>query len=679
MLLVPSDPDSRQPAKRLKPHAALAPRFITASRPARTTLQSPGEEAIVRRLPDRILAAALLLACFIPAPHTHAQPAYDYDSPFLTTSQLGFHPQSVKRIVLMPGKQEKNLPDRIPFYITRVGERLSRKTAAPGIWQKTIFRWPFDISSGDYLEWDPAHPPFLHEGVLVKSETRWGTLWLGDFSRFTAAGLYQAESTCGSTVPFVIEETVYDRLDRGYLEFIYCQRSGTEIPGVRPEENADDARKMSDPDYYMPVAGGWNDAGDWRKWLFLTLGNLEALADICRHGHRAFREQALAEIRWGNAYFHNMVNDSGFVYEDTGGGFNRAKGMDESWWNENHPGVNAGGDLASDNIPMNGNERSVRNQYNPLVQYKFVRYQALCSTVMPGPDQSNCRVLAERAWRYGQGHPHDERTLFVSEELLAALELLQAGSRQVDPSRLERLVEILLERQEIHPSGLSGYFMEKGHSDGYRSIAFPAEPALALLRMLEVKPEGLKRYRPQTEAAVRAYVDDYLLRDAGSNPFGIPPYGIYVDPLYPKEQTFRDAGNNRRVRTFIHVFHERPMPHGVNANFLVQANFAARAAAYFNRKDWIDFSERILQWSTGFNTAGLCLFTGIGFKHPVPASFVNYRIPSAVSVGFLGRPDDTPYLETSNAVEWSTQEIWDIPYLNTIKLIHRIGAFRRTP
>ena len=71
----------------------------------------------------------------------------------------------------------------------------------------------------------------------------------------------------------------------------------------------------------------------------------------------------------------------------------------------------------------------------------------------------------------------------------------------------------------------------------------------------------------------------------------------------------------------------------------------------------------------GHNTEGLCLFTGVGFHHPVVGSFRNYKIPEAVAVGFIGRPDDTPYLETSNAVEWSTQEIWHVPYFYAVGAI----------
>lgn len=38
------------------------------------------------------------------------------------------------------------------------------------------------------------------------------------------------------------------------------------------------------------------------------------------------------------------------------------------------------------------------------------------------------------------------------------------------------------------------------------------------------------------------------------------------------------------------------------------------------------------------------------------------QVPDAFCVGHIGRPDDTPYLEASPLIEWSSQEIWDIPH-----------------
>lgn len=67
-------------------------------------------------------------------------------------------------------------------------------------------------------------------------------------------------------------------------------------------------------------------------------------------------------------------------------------------------------------------------------------------------------------------------------------------------------------------------------------------------------------------------------------------------------------------------------------------------------------AEKMIQWITGHNTANLCLATGVGFKHPVPANFMANKISNAMMVGFLGYANDSPYQEESNVVEWSTQD-----------------------
>ncbi len=603
-----------------------------------------------------------------------SQPLYDYETPFLATSQLGFLTDSPKQVSFFGGRLQDSLPDEIPFYITKVGMRLPRKSIAPKIWseQKSVFRWPLNTTLSEYnttpLKVGTQDGP-LYVGRLKRIDTRWGVFWQGDFTDFTTPGVYQLENRFGFSAPFQINDQVYERLERGYLEFMYSQRSGVEIPGIRAKENTDDAYLDVDSTYYMPVAGGWNDAGDWRKWLFLTLPNLDALGQLALRGHPAFRESALEEMRWGNQYFHQMITDKGQVYSDVGGGKNRLGSYGDTWWNENHPGVTAAGDLDYDNIPMNGIERQVRTHYNPLVQFQFVRHQALASTVFEGPQKSNSLVLADRAWQYGVSVPHDERTLFVAQQLLAAVELYHAGGPSVKPEQIGTLTDRLLERQRLNSEGLSGYFMEKDNRDGYRSIAFSDEPAMALLRLLEVDIPSMAPLKKKVQEALTSYIEDYLLADAKSNPFHIPPYGVYRNPPFPKAQKFREASGKEVVRTFIHVFSEDPMPHGTNSVFLQHGYLMARAGHLLEKPTWKKAAEKILHWSMGHNPYGLCLFTGVGFKHPIPASFMNYKIPSAPLIGFLGTPNDRPYLETQNLVEWSTQEAWDVPYYFAIGLI----------
>ncbi len=589
----------------------------------------------------------------------------------LVTSQLGFRPRSPKTITFIADEESPSaLPESIPFYITKVGKRRQRTPgpAQPPVWSAASFPFPLDISTGKYANPDEQS---LYKGSLVKKSTAWGTLWQAEFSDFTEEGVFQIENEYAFTVPFTIENNVYERLERGYLVFLNSQRSGVEIPGVRPMLHADDGRLDSDGSYH-PAAGGWYDAGDWRKWLSLTQGNIEALALLIQKGHPAFKEKALDELRWGNRFFQSMIGPDGQVFEDVGGGELRfGYTYEGGWWVENHPGCIAGDSRdATDGIPRTGDERMIRVHYNELVQYQFVRYQMIAYHLVAPHEKGPCLYLAERAWQYGRRHSTDRRTLFVAEELLAALELFHGGSSVVTKEQIDSLVRELLSRQETHSSGLSGYFMEENNADGYRSVAFSCEPVMALLRFLELDEAGTEDIRMKAQKAVTEYGDRFLLADAGSNAFGYTPYGVYVTPPYPEHQTFRPAGvAGRFVRSFIHLFARQQMPHGTGATLMHQAYFLAKAGKLLGRRDYRSHAEKLIQWTTGHNPAGLCLATGVGFRHPVPANFVAYKIPEAMVVGFIGYPDDSPYVETSNAVEWSTQEIWDVPFAYTIGTI----------
>ena len=144
----------------------------------------------------------------------------------------------------------------------------------------------------------------VYRGTLKKIVTRWGTFWQGDFTPFGQPGLYQIETESGFTTPFAIESNPYSRLIRSYLNYLRCQRSGIETPGIRPLENADDGVLDTDGTH-VPAAGGWNDAGDFRKWISQTSSHIEALALIAQHANGAYRTDALDEISWGNKFFHS--------------------------------------------------------------------------------------------------------------------------------------------------------------------------------------------------------------------------------------------------------------------------------------------------------------------------------------------------------------------------------------
>ena len=588
---------------------------------------------------------------------------------YIAHCQLGFRPNGPKPLTFVASETDAaHLPERIPFYLRPFFGRIPRTHRPPPQWTGNYLPWPFDISKGKLI---PEQGKILRQGELVRTKTRWGTFWLGEIDSFDQSGNFQIETDFGCSWPIFIKPRLLDRIQRTFLNYLSCQRSGFEVPGVREADHLDDGIIDSDG-RQVAANGGWYDAGDLRKWLFLTQPNLEPLITMAQRGHPGLRAAALDEIRWGNRYFQSMIAPDGQAWEDLAAGtFKDGLDVDKDWWYDNHPGCNCNNDggVYTDNTPGTGDERKIRTLYNPSIQFMFTRFQCRMSTVLLPHERASCRVFAKRTWDYGRRRGHDRRTLFVAEELLAALEALAISLPGVSADDVRALTLELLGRQDNGQGGLTGYFMEKDQADGFRCIALSCEPAIALLRLVELAPSGLEDIVARAREALARHIDGYLLADATSNSFGLAPYGIYTKPHMPEHQTYRDAGRGRFVRTFIQVFCPQQIVHGTGGVITHQAALCAKAGHIMGRTDWSRAAERMIHWFLGHNPEGVCMHHGIGYKHPTPYSAWVGQLPDAISVGHVGRPDDTPYQETSQLVEWSTQEIWDIPHAHLAEAV----------
>ncbi len=410
----------------------------------------------------------------------------------LSLSHLGYLPESPKILTLLPGDASA-LPETIPFYLRQNCLRLPRSvTRGDGF--SARFPSPFDLLRGKLV---PAEGSVLYQGELRRISSRWGPMWQADFSRFKIPGSYQIETDWQVSPPFAIHDRVYDRIIAGYLTFLRAQRCGYELFGIHAACHLDDGI-LDTNGSPLPAAGGWHDAGDFRKWLAFTLYHVEALLtlherlgeDLARGGIAP--DSLLDELSWGNAYFHRMIDPSGQVYEDVAGG-SAPPGSnftyENNWWFENHPGCygDASDNRWTDNVAQSGDERRIRTTYNPLVQWAFVHVQARASRHLRPPQTQRCMRLARQAAAFARQRGHDNRTLFLAAELRGNLELLAAGDVSLDLPALIASAGELLRRQAKATEGLSGYFLEADSSDGFRSIAFAADPALTLLRLWELR------------------------------------------------------------------------------------------------------------------------------------------------------------------------------------------------
>jgi hypothetical protein len=588
----------------------------------------------------------------------------------LSLSHLGYLPDSPKTLTLLPEGAE-DLSDTVPFFLRQNCLRLPRQVSPlEGFSER--FPEPYDLMKGR-LKAAPSSAVF-YQGQLRRTDTRWGRLWQADFSDFTTPGSYQIETDSQISPPFAIRERLYDRIILGYLTFLRAQRCGCAVFGVHPACHLDDGVLDIDRSPH-DATGGWHDAGDFRKWLAFTLPHIEALLSIREHCEEDLvrggdePDALLEELRWGNRFFHRMLAVSGQVYEDVAGGrapAGRQLSYEHDWWFENHPGCfgDASDNRWTDNLAGSGDERTVRTTYNPLVQWSFVRMQARAALHLPPSEARECAAMAKRAAGYGTRRGHDGRTLFLAAELRARLEMGILPETADDAGPLLAVAQRLLNRQVLCRDDLAGFFLEEETAkDAFRSIAFAAEPAFALLRLWELRSRfDSDALAEQARTAVMEYVERYLLADSAGNPFSLTPYGVYLHPPHPKRQLFRDAGASYGVRTFMHPFNPQGIVHGTSSVLMAHAHLLARGAALLDRPQWRPAAERLLHWCLGHNTCNRSLFTGIGYRQPVGYSFRIPQLPEAMFVGFIGRPDDTPYLEESTAIEWNTLEYWSVPY-----------------
>ena len=588
----------------------------------------------------------------------------------LSLCHLGYLPESPKILSLL-SEDTNGLPDRIPFYLRQNCFRMPRDAKSDEFFSER-FPAPYDLLRGKLIAGSGTPP--LYQGELKKTTSRWGTLWQADFSSFNTPGSYQIETDWNVSPPFAIRDRIYDRIIAGYLIFLRAQRCGCAVFGVHDACHLDDGTLDRDGSA-CPTTGGWHDAGDFRKWLAFTLYHIEALLTLYERCGKDLEQGGIAqnalldEVSLGNAFFHRMMDARGQVYEDVAGG-SAPPGSnftpESDWWFENHPGCygDASDNRWTDNIPNSGDERRVRTTYNPLVQWAFVHVQARASRHLSQSQAAECLRLARKAADFGRKQGHDHRTLFLAAELRGNLELLAAGDTSMDAHAIVALARELMKRQATTQAGLSGYFMEANDTDAFRSIAFAADPALTLLRLWELRsklPDA--SVAEQARCAVASYIENYLLADSSSNPFSITPYGVYFDLPHRDRQTFRDAGNGLGVRTFMHPFNVQGIVHGTSSVLMSHAHLLARAAELLNQPEWRGAAERLLHWCLGHNTLNRSLFSGIGYRQPVGYSFRIPQLPEAMVVGFIGRPDDSPYLEESTAIGWNTLEYWSVPFL----------------
>lgn len=538
----------------------------------------------------------------------------------------------------------------------------------------------------------------------VDVNCEWGHYVIGDFSSVTRPGFYrvvaQSDSDSGTSgqtavdysYPFLIHDEAFALLPDAFLEYLHAQRCGQAVSGYHGPCHLDDGIR-SDNGKYIDAAGGWHDAGDCRKWMAYTplpvRGLHRLLTEYFTDQQRERIDEITDELLHGLHFILKMQDPkTGMIYEDVGGG----KVIDHTkpWWFENFSGCAASNqdNRFTDNVNMSGDERIVRIQYNPMVQWTNI---AMLVEIADGirdrfPDKADAAVAAavkclnfmnsKKTRVLSPEHlqiPTDieERTIVLAWKVSALIGLAKTDEPFYNKYHvhLEQAVIDLLDRQNNDPvdaGSIRGFWYDSAlKKRPYKAVVHAAQPAIALLNFIRSFPEHTLSKNAR-KALVR-YFDHYILPFSGVSPFAVIPYGLYSKDAveqYGKQgssDVFHPYDAGYHFRYFMPADSKHHMNIGTNSHLASHMQSLALAWRILGKRDYMELALRQLEWICGANPFNACLIYGFGFTNPVPHSRFLGPIRGGIYNGYAGDHTDQPVLDLSGHMDWSTTEFWSPP------------------
>ncbi len=527
------------------------------------------------------------------------------------TNQLGYRSGHGKKRVLVPDVPE-----------------------ARGIFGDAIFTVFEQNDFSKYGLNDRRQIPYTYRASLTRRHTDFGPWLVGDFSHIHANGIYQAY--CGNELgaSFAIRDDVWCRILPECIRYFQVQSCGRRVPGWHEACHLDDGY-IHELDRYLDAAGGWHDAGDFRKWASSTA--LIAISLLVGHRLWGGREDELGveadiflrEALQGVHYFLGIQDvESGALFQNIGGGRDVP-----------HDNLDC---RYTDNEPRSGDERRIWPGWAKPAA-KFTTLFALYANALKERDAElarRCYVAARNSVRFDMS-TNEQSADALQWRAWGYLEIWRFSGNSDDQAAATDALGRLLALQVTEYSGgqtlTRGFFKkEAGKEDYHRKHIGASYPIWVLAEFLDALPAhpDAGRWRD----AVALWVDDYALVFAWRNPFGLLPYSIYPAPSaeHPYHH-YRPLGDNLCFRYFT-----AGAKFGTNARCSLDAAAFAAAARVLNRPALRDDGYRLLEWTLGNNPFQLSTMTGAGVTQPCALSFQMGNIPGGVTMGIFGDEQDMP-------------------------------------
>jgi hypothetical protein len=530
------------------------------------------------------------------------------------------------------------------------------------------------------------------QAVLTKpveqETTPLGKYQVLDFSEVRDPGEYAIKAGDLLTRSFRIGEDAWRNSIWKAINFMYCERCGTEIPGIHGICHQD--IYSTHDDKRIVVNGGYHDAGD-----LTATGNtpgmvyaLLSLADnLKRQGEDpVLYKRVLEEARWGL----NWVLKTRF-----GDGY-RSTGQLVSYW--------------TDGIMGTADDRFGKAVNDPEWNFRVSAVEALAARVLKdsNPELANRSLaIAEEDWKYAVDGLKTARPLAevygakdelerISFGVVASVDLYQATGDRRYADEAVALGDLVMASQvrKLQPwtIPLTGYFYTSPKRENLFHrfhMGEEEEPIVALVRLCEALPDHDQWMKWYSAVVLHS---QYYLKSAAvvDEPYAVLPAAVYRESearLLPESKNWtplraadRDAyveevkrgiplGGDYCLRRFPVWFDFR----GNSSVLLSEAKALSAAARLRGDLPAEDLAQKQAQWLVGRNPFDASLMYGEGYDWTPLYSVRSGQMVGALPVGIETKGfEDAPYWPTQ--ICWTYKEVWTRPVGEWIWLMQDISV-----
>jgi hypothetical protein len=521
-------------------------------------------------------------------------------------------------------------------------------------------------------------------------KTHIGQFQVMDFSEVTEPGGYVIQAGDIVTRPFRIDDNVWKGTIFKAINFFYCERCGTEIPGSHRTCHRD--WQMVHGDKRININGGWHDAGDLCQVTTRTCGAVYAMFTLAGSlrataQHPNLCERLIEEAKWGLDWVFKTSFRNGYRV-----GF----AMMGIWTN----GII--GD--ADDVPT----EAVNNPYE---NFHTAAAEAVAARVLKETDPdlaAHCLEMAKEDWKFAaaaleQAEKNYDNSLDVASlGIIASLDLLRiTGDRRYADKALQ-LAQIVLDcQQKSFLPGLdvplTGFFYETVQKDRIRhqdTIEFRDNehtPIVAMARLCHAFPEHedwIKWY------SVVALHSQFFQKEMSrfTYPYRVLPFSIYTDDEHLHlPDAWKDAFQQQVTRDIFHQqvlngikvgdhYYVRVFP--VEPGSFARGHFPAvlsqtkalSTAAHLRRDlELAGLCQEQLYWIIGRNPFAQSTMYGEGYDYRPQYAAMSGDMVGSLPIGFKTRDNfDVPYWPASNCFHFT--EMFVLPVYHWLWLMGELAG-----